>query len=56
MKNLSLASPFTRLTLLVAGAILLVTILGRLVTLQNFESTCAQWPLCAPENSAGWLE
>ncbi len=55
MKKFSLASAFTRLTLIVAGAILLVTILGRLVTLQNIESACAQWPLCAPENSAGWL-
>lgn len=54
-RKFSLASPFTRLTLAVIAATLLVTVGGRLTTLTGALAFCAGWPLCMPTQPAGWI-
>jgi protoheme IX farnesyltransferase len=52
----SLSSSFSRLTLFVLVAIFLVTIGGRLVSLNGATEVCTGWPLCQPQGIQGWMQ
>jgi len=52
----SLPSSFTRLTLLLLLCIMLVTVIGRLVSLTGAWAFCVGWPLCIPSASIGYLK
>jgi protoheme IX farnesyltransferase len=52
----SLSSSFARLTLFVLAAVLMVTIGGRLVTLNGATVVCSGWPLCQPIGFLGWIQ
>ncbi len=52
----SLSSSFARLTLLVLLAVFLVTIGGRLVSVNGGSETCLGWPICQPQGFLGWIQ
>ncbi|MFZ5909424.1 MAG: heme o synthase [Chloroflexota bacterium] len=52
----SLSSSFARLALTALLAVFLVTIGGRLVTLNGATTACAGWPLCLPDGVLGWMQ
>ena len=52
----SLSSSFARLTLLLLGSVLLLTIAGRMVTVTGAALACVGWPFCVPGTSLGWLK
>ncbi len=54
-RKFSLASPFTRLTLITILATLLVTVGGRLTTTTGALALCQGWPLCVPTHPIGWI-
>lgn len=51
----SLRSSFSRLTLALFAAVLLLTIAGRLVTVTGASAYCAGWLICSPTESLGYL-
>jgi heme o synthase len=51
----SIASSFTRLAWFASGAILLLTLEGRLVTISAVRPNCGGFPLCLPSNPVAWL-
>jgi len=52
----SLRSSFARLTLLLLLCIMLVTVIGRFVSLTGAWVFCAGWPVCLPSESVGYLK
>ncbi len=52
----SLTSSFSRLALMALLAVSLVTIGGRLVSLNGATTACSGWPLCLPEGVLGWMQ
>ncbi len=52
----SLKSSFSRLTLALFAMVLLLTIVGRIVTLTGAWAFCVGWPVCAPTHSLGYLK
>lgn len=52
----TVSSSFTRLTWMVLGAVLLLTIAGRAVARTGAALTCSGWPFCIPTTSLGWLK
>jgi protoheme IX farnesyltransferase len=51
----SLKSSFSRQSLALFFAILVVTLLGRLVTLTGASAHCKGWPVCVPSDPLGYL-
>ena len=52
----SLKSSFSRLTLALFALVLLLTIVGRIVTVTGAWAYCVGWPICVPNNSLGYLK
>jgi protoheme IX farnesyltransferase len=52
----SLKSSFARWTLALFGAVLLLTVVGRLVTITGAWVFCMGWPVCIPTLLLGWLK
>lgn len=52
----SFTSSFTRLTLFVLFAVMLVSFGGRLITLTGATDACTGWPLCQPQGVLGWMQ
>jgi protoheme IX farnesyltransferase len=52
----SLKSSFARWTLVLFGSALLLTILGRIVTITGAWAQCKGWPVCIPTAPLGWLK
>ncbi len=52
----SLSSSFSRLALLALLAVFLVTLGGRLVTVNSATQDCIGWPLCQPQGRLGWIQ
>ena len=52
----SFSSSFTRLTIFVLLAVLLVSFGGRLVTIADATDACTGWPLCEPQGVLGWIQ
>jgi heme o synthase len=48
-------TPFARLSIATIGMYAVLIISGILVSLLDANQYCSGWPLCAPENSIGWL-
>jgi heme o synthase len=51
----SLKSSFSRLSLALFFAVLMVTLIGRLVRLTGAHTHCTGWPLCVPSDPLGYL-
>lgn len=52
----SLKSSFARWTLALFGAVLLLTVVGRLLTITGAWAFCKGWPVCIPTAPPGWLK
>lgn len=52
----SVSSTFTRSSLLVLAAMLLVTVAGRALTSTGALAACGTWPLCIPSSFSGLLQ
>ncbi len=52
----SLTSSFARLALLALLVVFLVSIGGRLVTVNVASQACVGWPLCHPQGTLGWMQ
>jgi heme o synthase len=52
----SLKSSFSRLALALFGAVFLLTIVGRMVTVTGAWSLCTGWPVCTPTEPLGYLK
>jgi len=52
----SLRSSFARQTLVLFFLVLLLTLLGRAVTLTGAAAYCQGWPVCMPTHPVGWLQ
>ncbi len=52
----SLASSFTRQSILLVVVVGLVTVAGRLLTADGAVAACPSWPVCAPSGPSGWLQ
>lgn len=52
----SLSTSFSRLTVYVLGAVIFLTIGGRLVSVSDAATSCVGWPLCVPQGALGWAQ
>jgi len=52
----SLSSSFARLALMLLGAILGLTVVGRIAAQAGAAATCVTWPVCFPDMPSGWLQ
>lgn len=52
----SLESSFARWTLALFAAVLLLTVVGRIVTITGAWALCTGWPVCQPTAPLGWLK
>ena len=54
--RISLANSITRLTVVLLGAMLLVTAAGRAAAAAGPSASCTAWPFCFPTAASGWLQ
>lgn len=52
----SLKSSFARLVLMLFVAVLLLTIVGRIVAVTGAWAYCVGWPICVPTNTLGYIK